>query len=70
MDLQNESNAPKWIVKMSQMHQNQWSEFAKVNQSEQNGHRNDPNDPKSIVKMDRNERKLTKINQNYRKLTN
>ena len=62
---------------MSQMHQNQLSEFVKINQSEQNGakwggpgHRNDPNEPKLIVKMDGNELKLKKINQNYRKLTN
>ena len=62
---------------MSQMHQNQWSEFAKIDQSEQNGtkwggpgHQNDPNEPKWIVKMNENERKLMKINQNYRKLTN
>ena len=34
---QNDPNGPKWIFKMSQMHQNQWSEFAKIDQSEQNG---------------------------------
>ena len=55
---QNDRNGPKWIFKMSQMHQNQWSEFAKINQSEQNGakwggpgHQNDPNGPKWIFKM-------------------
>ena len=44
---------------MSQMHQNQWSEFVKIIQSERNGakwggpgHRNDP---KWIVKMNGNE---------------
>ena len=44
---------------MSQMHQNQWSEFVKINQSERNGatwgapgHRNDP---KWIIKMNGNE---------------
>ena len=44
------------------MHQNQWSEFAKIDQSEQivakwggPGHQNDPNEPKWIVKMNENE---------------
>ena len=56
---------------MSQMHKNQWSEFAKIDQNEQNGakwggpgHQNDPNEPKWIVKMNENERKLTKIIEN------
>ena len=47
---------------MSQMHQNQWSEFAKINQSERNGakwagpgHQNDPNEPKWMIKMNGNE---------------
>ena len=42
--------------KMSHMHQNQWSEFSKIDQSGQNGakwggpgHQNDPNEPKWIV---------------------
>ena len=46
---------------MSQMIQNQWAECAKIVQNQRNevkqrepGHRNDPNGPKSIIKMNRN----------------
>ena len=47
---------------MGQMEQNRRAECAKIDQNEQNGakwrgpgHRNDPNEPKWIVKMNGNE---------------
>ena len=56
---------------MSQMHQNQWSEFAKINQSEQNREdlvtemvQMNQNGSSKWIEMNENRPKLTKIIEN------